>query len=155
MEKNILIRKLKKGNHILLETKECIYDIEIISPEHALISVLGGRRFAKPTKVSLVGAYGRRNIEDDDSILVEKEIEKNVGIELQYNDKDNITVDFVTSPILSAKIYGETWSFEMWESTEQNKKLETSLDEARARVRIKNSPKEENNDDNDDENTLS
>lgn len=135
-EKNIQVHKLKKGNRILLETKECVFDIEIVSPNNGVILISGGRRFLKPTEATLIGVFGRRKVDDLDSLLSEKEIEKNLGIEIQYHDKDNITSDFVTSPIISAKIYGEGWDFEMWDSNEKNAKLDKSLEEARGRLRI-------------------
>ena len=149
-EKNIHLEKLKKGNRVLLETKECVFDLEILSPENGVVLITGGRRFTKPTIVTIVGAFGRRKIEDEDKLLAERQIERNIGIELQYNNKNEITCDFVTSPIVSGKIYGDNWSFEMWERIEQNKKMEISLEEARARIRLKTEPKENN-----DENTLS
>jgi hypothetical protein len=151
-EKNIQISKLKKGQHILLETKECVFDIEIVSPEKAVVFISGGRRFAKPTEAIVIGVYGRRNTDDDDILLVEKEIEKHIGLELQYNDKDNITSNFVTSPVLSAKVYGEKWAFEVWDANEKDQKLEKALDEARARLRIKTESKEDTDS---NENTLS
>jgi len=144
-EQNIQLKKLKKGNRILLETKECVFDIEILSPEKAVIMISGGRRFLKPTEAVIIGVFGRRKVDDLDSLLAEKEIEKNIGIEIQYHDKDNITSDFVTSPVVSAKIYGETWGFEMWDANERNAKLEQSLEEARGRLRVstKSSKEEE------------
>jgi hypothetical protein len=40
--------------------------------------------------------------------------------------------------VISARIYGENWEFEMWDSKETEKKLRESVEEARSRLRIKN-----------------
>lgn len=142
---SIKINKLRKGNKILLETKECVFDLEILSPDKAIVSITGGRRFAKPVEAVIIGVYGRRKPDDDDTLLAEKEIERNIGIELQYNDKDNITSNFVTSPVLSAKVYGTGWSFEVWDENEKNLVLDKALEEARHRLRIKAQTKREDN----------
>jgi hypothetical protein len=137
-DQNIKINKLKKGNHILLETKECIFDIEIISPEQSTIFITGGRRFKNKTEATLVGVFGRQQPDDEDELLFQHEICKNLGIEIHYNTKEDITSAFVTSPVISARIYGENWEFEMWDSKETEKKLRESVEEARSRLRIKN-----------------
>lgn len=149
MSKNLIISKLKKGNKILLETKECIFDIEILSPKKSHITICGGRRFIKPTKATIIGVYGKRDVNDEDSLLEKDQIEKNIGLEFQYNDNDNITCNFVTSPILSAKVYGKDWSYEIWDNNDRNSILERSLEEARSRIRINT------NTDNNNEGTLS
>ncbi len=136
-EQNIHLQKLKRGTKILLETKECVFDIEVLSPDSAIVSIIGGKRFIKPTEVRIIGAFGRRSIEDEDTLLADRQIERNIGLEIQYNDKDNITSDFISSPILSAKLYGDKWSFEMWKDETKDKLLEDHLEEARARTRIK------------------
>jgi hypothetical protein len=148
-EKNIDIVKLKKDTKILVETKECIFDIQIITPKKGLITITGGRRFTSPIKATLVGVYGRRKAEDEDKLLASKQIEKNIGIEIQYNDKDDIPTDFITSPVLSAKVYNTNWGYEMWDTAEKDKQLSQSVEEAKARLRITTPPKDDN------ENTVS
>ena len=133
---NIKVNKLKKGQHVLLETKECIFDLEILTPSKGAIKIRGGKRFLEPTKATLVGVFGREMIEDEDKLIHKFEIQQNIGIEIQYQDKDNITSDFVTSPVLSAKVYGKDWEYEVWSLEENNKRLAQSLDEARARLRV-------------------
>lgn len=151
---NIQVGKLKQGSKILLETKECVFDIEVVDPANGGIVISGGRRFVKPTNAKLIGVFGRENNEKNDALIHPNEIEKNVGVEIIYQDKDNISSDFVTSPILSAKISGEGWSYEVWEDKEKEKVLAKSLEDARAKLRIKITEPEDK-DTETDEDTLS
>lgn len=150
---NIKIEKLKYGTKILLETKECVFDIEVIDPANGDIIISGGKRFTKTTTAKLVGAFGRDSNEKVDSLIHPNEIEKNVGVEIIYKDRDNVSCDFVTSPVISAKIFGDGWSYEVWEDKEKEKILSQSLNDARAKLRI--NIQEEDKDSQSDENTLS
>lgn len=137
---NIDINKLKQGNKVLLETRESVFNFEVLNPENGLILIEGGRKFAKPREAVLVGAYGRRDFLEQDSLLAPFQIERGVGIEIKYKDSDNVSCDFVTSPVLSAKIHGndaegKEWGYEVWDSDERDKDLAKSLAEARDRVR--------------------
>jgi hypothetical protein len=137
---NIKVNKLKQGNKVLLETKESVFDFEILDPENGLIMIEGGRKFTTAKVATLVGVYGRRDFLHQDSLLAPLEIERGQGIEIQYRDSDNIYSDFVTSPVLSARIHGtdaegKEWGFEVWDSSEQDATLAKSLAEARDRLR--------------------
>ena len=79
---NIKVNKLKKGQHVLLETKECIFDLEILTPSKGAIKIRGGKRFLEPTKATLVGVFGREMIEDEDKLIHKFEIQQNIGIEI-------------------------------------------------------------------------
>jgi hypothetical protein len=151
---NIQVGKLKQGSKILLETKECVFDIEVVDPANGGIIISGGRRFITPTNAKLLGVFGRENNEKNDYLIHPNEIEKNVGIEIIYQDKDRISSDFVTSPIISAKIFGDGWSYEVWEDKEKEKVLAQSLENARAKLRITKIV-EEDKDTETDEDTLS
>lgn len=132
---NIVVHKLKVGNKILLETKECVFELEVLDPAAGEIRIVGGRRFVNPTNATLIGVFGRRKADDKDMLLVRHEIEKDFGIELKYADAQGRVSDFVTSPVVSARLYGGDWNFEMWEANENELKLSKSLEEARTRVR--------------------
>ena len=93
-----------------------------------------------PKEATLVGVYGRRDFLHQDSLLAPFQIERGLGIEIRYKDNDSISSDFVTSPVLSAKIHGtddtgKEWGYEAWDSDETDKILAKSLQEARDRVR--------------------
>ena len=143
---NIELAKRKQGDKLLLETRECVFDLELVDPTTGSILIVGGKRFIDPTQAILVGVYGRRAIEDNDSLLMPLQIEQNIGIEIKYFDKDGVSSDFVTSPVLSAKIYNDNWSFEAWDTSDRDKKLQNSLNEAKARIRVQNTPVKPNDD---------
>lgn len=137
---NIDVQKLKQGNKVLLETKESVFDFEVLDPANGLIMIEGGRKFTTPKEAVLVGVYGRRDFLHQDSLLAPFQIERGLGIEIKYKDGDEISSDFVTSPVLSAKIHGKDtegkeWGYEVWDSDEQDKTLAKSLQEARDRIR--------------------
>lgn len=137
---NIELAKRKQGDKLLLETRECVFDIELVDPSTGSVLIVGGKRFLEPTQATVVGVYGKRAIEDKDSLFIPLQIEQNIGIEIRYFDKGGVSSDFVTSPVLSAKIYNDEWAFEVWDTTERDKKLQSSLDEAKARIRVQNTP---------------
>lgn len=157
---NIEIQKLKQGNKVLLETKESIFDIEILDPANGLILIEGSRRFAKDKKEAvLVGAYGKRDFLHQDSLVAPFQIEQGLGIEIKYRDKDDISCDFVTSPVLSAKIHGtdaegKSWGFEMWDTSERDKNLADSLHAARVRLHKQETVTPPEEDQSTDENPL-
>lgn len=137
---NIDLQKLKQGNKVLLETNESVFDFEILDPTNGLILIEGGRKFATAKEAVLVGVYGKRDFLHQDSLLAPFQIERGIGIEIKYHDKDGVSCDFVTSSVLSAKIHGKDaegkeWGYEVWNSDEQNKTLAKSLAEARDRIR--------------------
>lgn len=155
---NIDVQKLKQGNRVLLETKESVFDFEIVDPANGLIVIEGGRKFTTPKEAVLVGVYGRRDFLHQDSLLAPFQIERGIGIELRYKDGDEISSDFVTSPVLSAKIHGKDaegkeWGYEIWDSDEQDKTLAKSLQEARDRIRAQ-SPTIDEQEKPSDENSL-
>lgn len=138
---NIELIKLKQGNKLLLETRECVFDVELVDPSTGSILIVGGKRFLEPTQATLVGVYGKRNVDDRDTLIASLQIEKSLGIEIKYQDKDGTSSDFVTSPVVSAKVYDKDWAFEMWDTSEKDKRLKASLEEARARVRVQTQSK--------------
>lgn len=143
---NIELAKRKQGDRLLLETRECIFDLELVDPSTGSVLIVGGKRFIEPTQAMLVGVYGRRAIEDNDTLLLPLQIEQNIGVEIKYFDKDGISSDFVTSPVLSAKVYNDNWAFEAWDTSDKDKKLAASLNEARNRIRVQNTPAKPNDD---------
>lgn len=138
---NIEVNKLKQGTKVLLETKESVFDLEVLDPTNGLILIEGSRRFIKkPREAVLVGVYGKRDFLHNDELLAPFQIERGIGIEIKYNDDDGVSNDFITSPILSAKIHGtnaegKEWGYEVWDSDEQNKILAQSVAAARLRIR--------------------
>lgn len=108
----IKLNKLKEGNQILLETKESVFEIELLNPNTGRIEIVGSRRFPRRTRAKIVGAH------DDDGKQIKGEIHQNQGVEIEYKDGET-TNNFVTSPVLTAKVTGKSdegkvWHHEVW-----------------------------------------
>ena len=141
------LRKLRTGNKILLETKECVFEIEVINPENGFVNISGGKRFIIPTVATILGSYGFTEDDATERLVKELCIDKNYGVQIHYTDKEDISCDIITSVVVSAKISGDGWSYEVWENDEKKKILNQAIDEAIARNRI--SIAEETNEDTD------
>lgn len=116
MEAFISLDKLKVGNKILLETKESVFDIEIVDPSKGVVNIVGSKRFLYPTEAIIDGAY-------EDSNINKLQIRYNQGLQINYTQK-GVKSEFVTSAVVSALIQGqktvpglehETWKFDVWE----------------------------------------
>lgn len=149
----ISISKLKPNTQLLLETKESVFDITIINPEEREVLIFGGKRFAKPTKAVIKGAFGAlEEKKDSEALAFPGEIAKGYGVEIVY-DSQGTPHDFVTSGVLSAKISGkgtgskikdsegniienwDDWEYELWDANEKNEALHASLEEAKGRFK--------------------
>jgi hypothetical protein len=123
----IKLSKLKEGNKVLLETKESIFEVEILNPNTGRIQIVGSRRFPHKTKARIVGSH------NDKGDLTKLEIHQNAGLEIEYKE-GTVNHQFVTSPVISARVSGEQdgkhWSYEVWEKPD----IRSAVDEARKRT---------------------
>lgn len=149
----IVISRLKPNTQVLLETKESVFDITVVNPEVGEVLIFGGKRFVKPTKAIIKGAFGAlEEKKDSEALAFPGEIAKGYGVEILY-DSQGTEHDFVTSGVLSAKISGkgtgvkvkgaegeivenwEDWDYELWDSNEKENALHASLEEAKGRFK--------------------
>tara|TARA_R110000824_G_scaffold23260_15_gene83810 strand:- start:4128 stop:4460 length:333 start_codon:yes stop_codon:yes gene_type:complete len=97
----INIKKLKKNNRIILETKETVFEIVVISPRRREVEVHGGIQFIRPT-----------------TCFIKEEIKKNNRVKFYYNF-GGVEETFVTSKVVSATIYGpeNSWHYDAIEKS--------------------------------------
>ena len=123
----IKLNKLKEGQKILLETKESVFEIDILNPNTGRAEIVGSKRFPRKTKIKIWGSH------DDNGKQVKGEIHHNAGLEIEYKDGDSNNI-FVTSPVVSARLSGlddagKPWSVEVWERPD----IKAAVEEARKR----------------------
>jgi hypothetical protein len=123
----INLNKLKEDTKILLETKESIFEIEVLNPKTGKISIVGGRRFPTHTKAKIVGSR------DEHDNLLKLEIHRNMPLEIEYKEGTTNNA-FVTSTVVSAKLSGvlegKPWEFEVWGKPD----ISAAISEAKKRL---------------------
>lgn len=136
----ISLSKLKRGSKILLETRECVFEMEVYAPLQGKVRITGGKRFLDKTNAVVVGSYGALTREGEERLQHPNEIERGIGVQMSYTDNDGISIEFVTSPVISGRIYGkadgQAWEYEVWPDDERNKRMAQAVNDARARLRI-------------------
>ncbi len=108
--KEIDIRQLKIGTKIIVFTKHSTYTIEILNDEGDVL-VEGGTykdgscRYSKPIKACFHGStWGS-------SMIWTNRIGLDMRMEFAEKDSNRIVT---TSPVISAKLIGDSWSYDMW-----------------------------------------
>ncbi len=112
---HIDIRKLKKGDEILLETEEFVYLIKMINPSIKSVQIEGGRLFKRKQKAKIHGSY----TQEGEAKMMSGYIMFGEKLELSYK-RDNIHNTVCLSPVISGKITGKSvddtlWYYEVWE----------------------------------------
>src|SRR5690606_27033611 len=115
MKKALDLTKRKKGDLILLETKEAVFEIKIITPSTGRTLIQGGKRFKLPTEAKIIGSYGASTNEKE-KLRIKLSIEHGIGIQINYLDEEGNKSEFITAPVISANITGEGFQkgFEVW-----------------------------------------
>jgi len=111
---HIDIRKLKKGDEILLETEEFVYLIKMISPSIKSVQIEGGRLFKRKQRAKIHGSY----TQEGEAQMMSGCIMFGEKLELSYK-KGNIHNTVCLAPIVSGKIIGinnegDSWYYEVW-----------------------------------------
>lgn len=99
------IGKLSAGTYILIETSDEIYEFEVGTPKFNVVLVASDGRFEHRDKMVVVGS-----LDLETNILLPRIIGEGLKIVLRPCSGKIIR----TGPVLSAKITGKTYKYEMW-----------------------------------------
>tara|TARA_R100000008_G_scaffold23676_1_gene12725 strand:- start:984 stop:1313 length:330 start_codon:yes stop_codon:yes gene_type:complete len=98
------ISTIESGVQLLIETKNAIYDIEIVDGATGEVMLTGGYKVASPTKAILSGASWQNR-------KYEHQIRKGMTIDFFYNGDERLTTARVSNVVLFGP--NESWYYDM------------------------------------------
>jgi hypothetical protein len=104
------ITQLEKGTEIVVETQNCLYTMEVLNPETAEVSIVGGASFPEANKAILEGSCRKDH-------QAEKQIIYEGSMIIRYKPKGKKRfIKIETDVVQSARIIGpeNAWSYPMW-----------------------------------------
>lgn len=106
------LTKQKKDYVIRLETANAVYELVIVNPKDGSVTIVGSKRFAEPTPITIKGSI-YKSADTGDYITKDKQIHKNMKLQIK-DDKNHIVF---LDDVFSARIEGpnNSWHYEVWE----------------------------------------
>jgi hypothetical protein len=116
MKPYIDVTRLKRNTELLIETKHTVYEIVVLGPKSGMMSIHGGRRFIRPTKVKFRGSVQVNG----ENTMTANYIEGDKSMCFSWTD-DSGDHDMFTEMVVSARVTAsdKSWYYDVIEKSKE------------------------------------